>query len=131
MKLIITFIFSFFISFQMMAQVSVSEDAAVRQLFDRYVSNNKSSEVVTGYRIQLIATTDRIKMEDEMERFVETYPHFSVDWIHSKPYYKLRVGAYATKLESFPDLYRIKKDFPGAYLAKDNAINVKELAYQQ
>lgn len=130
MRLITILLLTFFISFQTNAQVSVSEDGAVRQLFDRYVSMNKSSQLVTGYRIQLIATTDRIKMEDEMARFVETYPDISVDWIHSKPYYKLRVGAYATKLEAFPALYRIKKDFPGAYLAKDNSINVKELAYQ-
>ena len=130
MKLITTLFLTLFISFQINAQVSISEDGAVRQLFDRYVANNKSSELVTGYRIQLIATTDRMKMEAEMERFVETYPQMSVDWIHSKPYYKLRVGAYATKLEAFPALYTIKKDFPGAYLAKDNAINVKELAYQ-
>lgn len=130
MKFTVILILALLTTFQMNAQVSIVEDGAIRQLFDRYVSNNKSSEMVTGYRIQLIATTDRIKMENEMERFVESYPEFAVDWIHSKPYYKLRVGAYATKLEAFPSLYKIKKDFPGAYLAKDNAINIKELAYQ-
>ncbi len=130
MKFVSIILLSFFLSFQIKAQVSVIEDGAVRQLFERYVANNKSSQLVTGYRIQLIATTDRMKMEEEMERFVETYPDVTVDWIHSKPYYKLRVGAFATKLEAFPSLYRIKKDFPGAYLAKDNAVNVKELAYQ-
>ena len=130
MKFTTILLLLFFCSLEINAQVSVTEDGAVRQLFDRYVANNKSTQLVTGYRIQLIATTDRIKMEEEMERFVATYPDVAVDWIHSKPYYKLRVGAYATKLEAFPPLYRIKKDFPGAYLAKDNSINVKELAYQ-
>ncbi len=130
MRLITILFISVFLSSSITAQVSIIEDGSVRQLFERYVANNKSSQLVTGYRIQLIATTDRIKMEEEMERFVETYPQISVDWIHSKPYYKLRVGAYATRLEAFPALYTIKKDFPGAYLAKDNAINIKELAYQ-
>ena len=130
MKFATILLLVFMSTLQMAAQVSIIEDGAVTQLFDRYVSNNKSSQLVTGYRIQLLATTDRIKMEDEMARFIEIYPEVAVDWIHSKPYYKLRVGAFATKLEAFPSLYKIKKDFPGAYLAKDNSINVKELAYQ-
>jgi len=130
MKIITILILTIFTSLQINAQISVTEDGAVRQLFNRYVSNNKSTEMVTGYRIQLIATTDRIKMEEEMARFVETYPEYTVDWMHSKPYYKLRVGAYTTKLEAFPSLYKIKEEFPGAYLAKDNSINIKELVYQ-
>lgn len=121
---------SFLLSQNVVAQVSVIEDSAVQSFFNRYVGINKSKMTMAGFRIQLIATTDRMKMELEMERFMTDYPEIAIDWIHSKPYYKLRVGAFATKLEALPVLYRIKKDFPGAYLANDSAINIKELAYQ-
>ena len=66
-------------------------------------------------------------MDEEKTKFQFRYPDVKVNWEHSKPYYKLRIGAFATRLESVRLLYRIKQDYPGAYPIKDNQIPAREL----
>lgn len=127
-KKIIPFILFLFTSIILTAQsVYITEDPLVTRMIQQYVEINRSTEAVSGWRIQLMATTDRSKMEKEKKEFLQKYPEIKIDWIHSKPYYKLRAGAFASKLEATALLYTIKKDYPSAYPAKDNNINPIEL----
>ncbi len=128
MKKIIPILFFALMSIMLNAQsVYISEDPLVTRMIQQYVEINRSTEAVSGWRIQLMATTDRSKMEKAKKEFLQKYPQINIDWIHSKPYYKLRAGAFATKLEATALLYIIKKDYPSAYPAKDNNINPIEL----
>lgn len=107
--------------------INVSEDYAVSQMLQRHIQSNKSQTIVAGWRVQLFSTSDRNKVEEAKETFMRDYPGISVDWTHSKPYYRLRAGAFATKLEAKRLLYRMKKDYPSAFLAKDNNISYREI----
>lgn len=107
--------------------INVNEDYPVKVLFQEYVTINKTKANVKGWRIQLVATTDRRKVEEAKERFQELYPGVNVDWKHVKPYYKLRAGAFLHKLDAMRALQTIKSDFPGAYPANDNHIHPREL----
>jgi hypothetical protein len=42
-----------------------------------------------------------------------------LDWVHASPWYRLRAGAYATKLDATRMLNTLKIYYPDAYLAKD------------
>lgn len=101
----------------------------IEQMMQRYISIHKERATVTGWRIQLLATTDRQRMERELQRFRSLYPSLSAQWIHSQPYYKIRVGAFETKLDALRILQLIKQDYPGAYITLDNAIKPEELVY--
>jgi len=106
--------------------VNIMEDYNVSRVMDRYVNFNKNTSVVEGWRIQLVATTDRRKMEQDRQEFMQNYPDISVDWTHEKPYYRLRAGAYRTKLEALRAIQKIKRDYPSAFPAKDSNIEPRE-----
>lgn len=106
--------------------ISIVEDMEVSQSMDHYVAINKSKSFVPGWRIQLLATTDRREMERERANFIQKYPYISIDWLHASPYYKLQAGAYASKLEATRVLYIIERDYPSAYTAKDKTIRPGE-----
>ncbi|MEL6863653.1 MAG: SPOR domain-containing protein [Bacteroidota bacterium] len=128
MKKILVFLLASSIVTLLSAQnVSIDEEPAISRMMDRMVQINKNTVGIEGWRIQILATTDRLKMEKAKEEFLAKYPRIPVDWTHSKPYYKLRAGAFATKLEAQRLLYRLKSDYPSAYPAKDSSINPREL----
>ena len=107
-------------------QVQIIEDAGIRSLMDRYIEINRQREDLDGWRIQITATTDRRKMESEKRSFENRFPEVDVYWEHTQPYYRLKAGAYPERYRALPDLHRIKKYFPQAYLVVDK-IPFKEI----
>jgi SPOR domain len=111
------------------AQGNISEkvDPAVTALMKRYVDGNKSTKTISGWRIQLMATSDRQKVEDALRKFESLYPNIKADWVQSKPYYKLRAGAFTSKREAIATQYLLKSDYPTAYPVQDSEIKPEEL----
>jgi len=107
--------------------VYVKEATIVTRMMFHLVQQNQLNEFVPGWRIQVLATTDRQKLEKVKAEFQRDYPGILIDWQHDKPYYKLRAGAFASKLAATELLYRLKKKFPSAYTAKDNQIAARQL----
>ena len=107
--------------------VSFNEDPVVSKMMNRFVEINKSKTHIEGWRIQILATTDRQKMESTKQSFQYLYPSVPIDWIHTKPYYKLRAGAFATKLEALRVKYILERDYNDIYLVKDDMIRPNEL----
>ena len=93
----------------------------------RFIGQNQSKTTVPGWRIQLLATNDRQNMETALRRFEDLYPSIPADWLHAKPYYKVRAGAFASKREALRTLYILRSDYPGAYPVQDNQIKPEEL----
>lgn len=108
-------------------RITVSAQPGIEALMNQFARLNKNTPTVEGWRIQLLATTDRQEMESALNRFRVLYPSISVDWVHSKPYYKIYAGAFESKLDALRILYILKRDFPGAYPAMDNTIRPSEL----
>ena len=126
--------FILFFSFLILNTVSVdaqniriSEDSEVTRVMDQAAATNRMTGTVSGWRIQLLATTDRLKMEKAKEEFMQKHPQISIDWVHSSPYYKLFAGAFSSKLEASRTLNVIKRDYPGAFPAKSKNIKPGEL----
>ena len=129
MRQLFTILILFFITQHNFAQstILVNEEPEITNLMDRFTTINQTTYTVEGWRIQLLATTDRSKVESAKRQFQTLYPNIFVDWTHSKPYYKLRAGAYGSKLEATRMLYVMKKDYPTAYPAKDDTIRPIDL----
>ena len=90
--------------------VVINEDFQVAQMLNRHIDANKSRTVMDGWRIQILSTSDRAKVEEMKSTFRATFPQYTVDWIHIKPNYKLRAGAFSTKLDAMEALNQIKLD---------------------
>ena len=107
--------------------IVIHEESIVTQIMDKYVQNNTQRTFIDGWRIQLLATADRQKMETERRNFQYRYPSITVSWVHSSPYYKLRAGAFTSKLEALRLKYILSQDYSGIYLVKDDKIRKEEL----
>ncbi len=106
--------------------VIVKETPGITQLVEKHIELNRATLTIDGWRIQLFATTDRSKLEGARGTFINRYPNMPVDWVHASPWYRLRAGAFATKLEATRTLNSLKIYYPDAYLAKDK-IKTSEL----
>jgi len=107
--------------------IVIHEETVITQIMDKYEEINTAETFIDGWRIQLLATTDRQRMEAERRNFRYRYPSVSVNWVHSSPYYKLRAGAFISKLEALRLKYILSQDYSGIYLVKDDKINKAEL----
>ncbi|MCI5081107.1 MAG: SPOR domain-containing protein [Saprospiraceae bacterium] len=124
---LIIFAFLFFGTAMQAQNIQIKEDPVLADMMQQFIDLNKSKTSVEGYRIQILATTDRQRLESVKQGFQYRYPNVAVDWIQTPPYYKLRAGAFATKLEALRLLHILKRDYSNAYLAIDKNIKPYEL----
>lgn len=99
--------------------VTVDAEEDIQTLMDLFLSSNEKNNKVDGWRVQILATTDRARLNTVESAFKVNYPSVPVDWVHTKPYYKLRAGAFQTKQEAEQLKNRLNAQFEGVYLVKD------------
>lgn len=107
--------------------IHIREESLVAQMMDRFSQLNRSVTTIDGWRVQILATPDRQQLEGARQVFQYKYPNINVDWVHTNPWYKLYVGAFANKLDAMRLQYLLKRDYPNAYLVKDNTVRPVEL----
>jgi len=107
--------------------VQVKLDGVLGEMVDQYTIQNKVTNSVPGWRVQVLATTDRQRLESVQQSFRYHYPNVPVDWQHSRPYYKLQAGAFSTKLDALRLKYILGREYEGLYLVRDESINKQEL----
>lgn len=108
-------------------EVQLNEDPGAARLFQAWVRENRANPRVSGWRVQLMSTTDRAKIEEAKNRFRLLYPEVPADWVHERPYYKLRAGAFRTRAEAIAFVAAVLKDaYPGAYPAQDANIHPRD-----
>ncbi|MEI6409816.1 MAG: SPOR domain-containing protein [Bacteroidota bacterium] len=110
-------------------ELQVNEPPLVAQMVKNWTNNNRSNPHIEGWRVQIMASTDRTQVEEGRTRFRSLYPEVPADWIHEKPYYKLKVGAFKSKLEAMAFISTLT-EFPGAYPAKDANIHPRDFLKQ-
>ncbi len=109
-------------------KVSIKEDPIITSMMSKFTELNKQKKTTSGWRIQIASTTDRRQMEETVKNFERSNPDVPLTWIHAKPYYQVRVGAYKHKIEALRLLNLVKIDYPTAYPVQDNTIKESDLA---
>lgn len=102
------------------SSVNITVDPQVQQLLNLWADVSEVNDRVDGWRVQILATTDRSRLNTVEQQFKVNYPSIPVDWVHNKPYYKLRAGAFRTKQEAERLKATLGEQFEGVYLVKDN-----------
>jgi len=106
-------------------EIQINESPGIAQIYRNWTDNNRANPHVEGWRAQILATTDRQQAEEARDRFRQAYPEVAADWVLEKPYYKLRAGAFRSRLEALAFIATLF-DFPGAYPAKDMNIHPRD-----
>jgi hypothetical protein len=110
-------------------EIQINEDPKVTQLLKAWVNENRSDPQIAGWRVQIMASTDRQEVEQGRTRFRTVYPDVSANSVQEKPYYKLRVGAFRTKQEALAFISELS-GWQGAYPAKDAHIHPRDFLEQ-
>ncbi len=108
------------------AKIMVRTSPKVERIFNTFLAQNQSRRTISGWRVQILATTDRRQLEQTRQRFVVNYPTLPVSYVHTKPYYKLRAGAFESKPEAERLKQMLDREFAGVYLVRDD-IPVQEI----
>ena len=109
------------------AQVTIVQSDDIKQLLDKEKQVNKSKTTIKGWSIQILSSDNRTKITELKGVFLNTYPNTPVDWDYEAPYYKLRAGAYRSKAEATRLLYKVREQFPDAYIVRNNKISPIDL----
>jgi hypothetical protein len=102
--------------------VTINEEPIITKMMDVYTGVNKATtsvQMLDGFRVQLMATTDRRKVDQMMSAFSARYADVPVTWSQAQPYYRVRVGAFVNRTGAEKYLQTIKKDYPDAYIVTD------------
>lgn len=115
------------LGFYSFAQINISEDFMIERMMSRYVAINQTNPTVAGWRIQVLASTDRRKVESAYSGFSMRFPQYPCEWMHAKPYYKLKAGAFLTKLDAIAATKEIKRYYRSALPTFDAKISIQEI----
>jgi hypothetical protein len=102
--------------------VTINEEPVITKMMEAYTGGNKATtsvQTIDGFRIQLMATTDRRKVDQMMSSFSARYTDMPVSWSQAAPYYRVRAGAFVSRDGAAKYLQNIKKDYPDAYIVTD------------
>ncbi len=129
-KLIFISFAMFCLSFQSHSQIL--EQATVTDLMERWklynVGNNKE---VRGFRVQILATTDRRQMETVQREYERRYPDYPVHFAHNEPYWYLKTGAFLTSQKAQAFMKKMAKEYPASLIVMDMIKGEELLLYDQ
>ena len=105
--------------------VVVNKDPRVDQLIRKQIAINAETTLearrhVPGFRIQVINTPDRNKVNAAKIKIYEEFPDWKPYLLYQAPNYKLRVGDFRTEDEANAALQQLSRLFPsGLYVIRD------------
>lgn len=105
--------------------VVVHKDPRVDLLLKKSIELNEyntreARRFVPGFRILIINTNDRNKANDAKARVYRNFPELKSYLVYQAPFFKLKVGNFATQKEAEEYLSRLQTVFPAnIYIVRD------------
>jgi hypothetical protein len=93
------------------------------QINEETTRNNRRT--MSGYRIQIVNTTDRNIAIDAKTKAYQLYPELKTYLFFQSPYYRIKVGNFRTKPEAESYLKNLARDFSKAAFIVREMIEVK------
>lgn len=104
------------------ADVNVYQSSLIGKSMDGHILTN-AERTIPGYRVRIFfdnRQSARNESENTLKRFESLYHDVSAYRSYANPYFKVTVGDFRTKSEAMELLERIKKEFPSAFVVKEN-----------
>lgn len=103
-------------------EVRIHSDYSIDNLLKWHIRLNEQKKSFAGFRIQIHSVNSYGCNIDDLKeirnKFEETFQTIPAYLKYFDPDFKIRTGNYHTRLESIPDLYRIRKLYPSSYPVK-------------
>ena len=104
------------------ATVTVEQSSVVAESMRNHISSNVT-RAIPGYRVRIFfdnKQTARLESEQTLKKFTGLYHDVVAYRTYTNPYFKVTVGDCRTKSEAMALLARIKRNFPSAFVVKEN-----------
>ena len=121
----------FILSINYTANSQIIEPAPVSDLMDRWKLHNMENKEVRGFRVQILATTDRRQMEAVQRAFERKYPDYPIHFDHNEPYWYLKTGAFLTNQKAQAFMKKMGKEYPSSLVVTDLIKGEEFLLYDQ
>ena len=117
--------------FTLQSNAQIVEETSVTDLMERWKLYNMGTKEVRGYRVQILATTDRRQMETVQRAFERKYPDYPVHFAHNDPYWYLKTGAFITNQKAQAFMKTMAKEYPASLIVTDMIKGEELLLYDQ
>lgn len=94
-------------------------------LFAVNLRTNNNQTTLDGYRIQIYSGSGvaaKKEAQDAQNRFLASFPNERVYMTYTAPTWRVRIGDYRYRSEALDLLTRIKRQFQGSYIVRDNTV---------
>lgn len=119
MRFVVSIFLLIFLSSGLKAQIVINQEPSVQGLMERFERLERSQETIDGWRIKIVNTTDRRKMERDNFKFNQLYPNLEAQSQYENPYYSIKVGAFIKRIDMEPLLVELKNHFPNVIPIRD------------
>ena len=99
--------------------VTYHQDSKITELMDIYKLYCKKNDLSDGYRLQISFSNDRQEVYNSKAKLYKDFPEDHCYVEYEQPYYKLRIGDFASRLEAYEKLNDVIKKYPGAFVVRD------------
>lgn len=89
---------------------------------------NYNQNNLDGYRIGLYSGASKQEAMEIENQVLSLFPHVAVERKWDAPSWRVRIGNFRFRSEAITLLQSVKKNFPGAYIARDK--DVKKSAFK-
>jgi len=111
--------------------IRVDTDPAIERLSQNFIRYHKDADNLVGWRVQLLASTDRLAVEQARSAFIRKFPDYKIEWEYTEPFYRLRVGAFQSRLDANTLLIKLRNEYPGAVLTRVNNLKNTDFLMRQ
>ncbi len=105
--------------------VVIVQDSLIKFLIEQNTLNNEQKKSISGFRVQIISSTNRKEVLEQKALFEQLYPDTKAYFLYQQPYFKLRVGDFQMRINANQFLQVVLKDFDSAFIVPDD-ISVTE-----
>lgn len=91
----------------------------MRDLAERFVAYHASRTSVEGFRIQVFSGTSREAASRQRAEMSTLFPQRELVFFFDRPYFKVRLGAFYSRLEADQALREVRVWVPGAFVVPD------------
>lgn len=104
------------------ADVAVFQTDSIYSAMKMHVADN-AKRTLSGYRIRIFfdnRQSARVASEEALKKFESLFHDVVAYRSYANPYFKVTVGDFRTKSEAMSYLQRIRREFPSAFVVKEN-----------
>lgn len=103
-------------------EVKIHQSQAISTAMQSHISGNRDRKL-PGFRVRIFfdnSQNARSMSETTVKRFSLSHPGVPVYRTYQNPFFKVVVGDYRTRSEAMEFLQKIKGEYPGAFVVKEN-----------